>query len=48
MLEGSNVLFYPSLIILTGAVVLWAFQDEDPLALDRIRARPARVPPSKT
>lgn len=42
VLEGSNVLFYPSLIILAGAVVLWAFQEEDTLALDRLRA--GRVP----
>ena len=33
-LEGSNVLFYPSLIILAGAVVLWAFRDQDTIALD--------------
>ncbi|CAN5739942.1 MAG: DoxX family membrane protein [Gemmatimonadetes bacterium] len=35
MLEGSNVLFYPSLIIFAGSLVLWAFREEDTLALDR-------------
>jgi uncharacterized membrane protein YphA (DoxX/SURF4 family) len=39
VLEGSNVLFYPSLIIFAGSLVLWAFRDEDTLALDR---RPRR------
>ncbi len=34
-LEGSNVLFYPSLIIFAASLVLWAFRDEDTLALDR-------------
>lgn len=38
VLEGSNALFYPSLIIFAGGLVLWAFRDEDTLALDR-RAR---------
>ncbi len=32
-LEGSNVLFYPSLIIFAGSLVLWAFRDQDVLAL---------------
>lgn len=36
-LEGSNALFYPSLIIFAGSLVLWSFQDEDRLALDRRR-----------
>lgn len=48
VLEGSNVLFYPSLIILAGSVVLWAFQDEDALALDHVRTRSAAVPRSTT
>jgi uncharacterized membrane protein YphA (DoxX/SURF4 family) len=34
-LKGANVLFYPSLIIFAGSLVLWAFRDEDQLALDR-------------
>lgn len=34
VLEGSNVLFYPSLIIFAGSLVLWAFREEDVLALD--------------
>lgn len=33
-LDGSNVLFYPSLIILAAALVLQAFQDDDPYTLD--------------
>lgn len=33
-LEGANVLFYPSLIIFAGSLVLWAFRDEDRLVLD--------------
>jgi uncharacterized membrane protein YphA (DoxX/SURF4 family) len=37
-LDGANVLFYPSLIIFAGSLVLWAFRDEDRLALDRRRA----------
>lgn len=33
-LEGSNVLLYPSLIVLAAALVLQTFQEEDPLSLD--------------
>jgi uncharacterized membrane protein YphA (DoxX/SURF4 family) len=36
-LEGSSVLFYPSLIIFAGSWVLWAFRGEDRLALDHLR-----------
>ena len=39
VLEGSNALFYPSLIILAGSLVVWAFKREDTLALDRRRGR---------
>jgi uncharacterized membrane protein YphA (DoxX/SURF4 family) len=39
-LQGSNVLFYPSLIIFAASVVLWAFRDEDTLVLSR--GRPGR------
>ncbi|MGI9180347.1 MAG: DoxX family protein [Longimicrobiaceae bacterium] len=39
VLEGSNVLFYPSLIILAGSLVLWAFREEDTLSLDHRRGR---------
>lgn len=35
VLEGSNVLFYPSLIIFAGCLVLWAFRSDDRLALER-------------
>jgi putative oxidoreductase len=37
VLEGSNVLFYPSLITFAGALVLWAFRDEDRIAVDTRR-----------
>jgi uncharacterized membrane protein YphA (DoxX/SURF4 family) len=37
-LDGANVLFYPSLIIFAGSLVLWAFRHEDRLALDHRRA----------
>ncbi|HEY0151903.1 MAG TPA: hypothetical protein VGB92_07895 [Longimicrobium sp.] len=39
-LQGSNVLFYPSLIIFAASLVLWAFRDEDTLVLGR--GRPGR------
>jgi len=38
VLDGGNVLFYPSLIILAGAWVVWAFRAEDTLCLDARRA----------
>ncbi len=43
VLEGSNVLFYPSLIIFAGSLVLWAFREEDTLALDQRRGRRAML-----
>jgi putative oxidoreductase len=39
VLQGANVLFYPSVIIFAGAWVLWAFRDADALALDARRDR---------
>lgn len=33
--EGSNALFYPSLIIFAGSLLLIAYRDEDHLVLDR-------------
>ena len=33
-LEGSQVLFYPSLIVFAGTMVLWGTMDEDELTLD--------------
>ena len=33
-LDGSNVLFYPSAIIVAGALLLWGTIDEDEMALD--------------
>jgi len=38
VLDGGNVLFYPSLIILAGALVVWAFRAEDAFCLDARRA----------
>jgi len=35
VLEGTNVLFFPSLITFAATVLLWAFQEEDGIALDR-------------
>ena len=35
--EGTNVLFYPSLIVLAAALVLQAFQDDDSLSFDNRR-----------
>lgn len=33
--EGSNALFYPSLIIFAGSLLLMAFRDEDKWVLDK-------------
>jgi uncharacterized membrane protein YphA (DoxX/SURF4 family) len=41
--EDSNVLFYPSLIIFAGALVVWGFKEEDTMALDG-RGRAPSVP----
>ena len=34
--QGSNALFYPSLIIFAGSLLLIAYRDEDRLVLDRV------------
>lgn len=34
-LEGTNALFHPSLIIFAASLVLWAFREDDTLAVDR-------------
>lgn len=34
VLDGAQVLFYPSIIIFAGAMVLWGTMDEDELTLD--------------
>lgn len=39
-LEGSNVLFYPSAVVFAAVLVLWAWRDEDLLAVGPRRARP--------
>ncbi len=35
VLDGTNVLFFPSLIVAAGCLVLIAFQDEEVFVLDR-------------
>jgi uncharacterized membrane protein YphA (DoxX/SURF4 family) len=40
-LEGTNVLFYPSIIILAAALVLWGMLDQDVHSLDVRRANRA-------
>jgi len=35
VLEGTNVLFFPSLIIFAASLLLWAYRDEDLTVLDR-------------
>lgn len=37
LFEGSNPLFYPSLIIFTGSLLLIAYRDEDRIVLDKKR-----------
>jgi putative oxidoreductase len=39
VLEGTNALFFPSLIVFAAALVLLAFRAEDLLSLDARRAR---------
>lgn len=43
VLEGTNALFFPSLTVFAGALVLLAARDDDVLSLDARRAR-RRVP----
>jgi putative oxidoreductase len=38
--DGTNILFYPSLIIFAGSLVILAFREMDRLALDATRRRP--------
>ncbi|MDX1395662.1 MAG: DoxX family membrane protein [Gemmatimonadota bacterium] len=38
VLEGTQVLFYPSSIIFAAALVLWAFVDEDVMCVDAKRS----------
>jgi len=37
VIEGTNVLFYPSLIVFAASLVLWGFMDEDRMSLDARR-----------
>ncbi len=46
VLEGTNALFFPSLIVAAGCLVLIAFQDQERLVLDRKRAAPEARPSS--
>lgn len=39
VLEGGNLIFYPSLIICAGVLVLMAFQDQDTLRLGATKTR---------
>jgi putative oxidoreductase len=39
VLEGTQVLFYPSAIVLGAALLLWAFIDEDAMTMDAKRSR---------
>ncbi len=49
VLEGTNVLFFPSLIILAASLLLWAYRDEDATALDRrVGRRTDAEPPFAT
>lgn len=41
-LEGTNALFFPSLIVFAGVLVLLAFADEDVLVLRTTARRPGR------
>ena len=36
-MDGTNVLFYPSLIVFAASLVLWGFVDEDRTTLDARR-----------
>ena len=46
VLEGTELLFYPSLIIFAATLVLWAFRDDDTICLDRrVRPQPERALP---
>lgn len=38
-LEGTNALFFPSLIVVAGWLVVMAFRDDEPWVLDRRRAK---------
>lgn len=42
-LEGTNPLFYPSLIVFAGALVLLGFMEEDTWSLDGRRAQASRL-----
>ncbi|MEO7501247.1 MAG: DoxX family membrane protein [Gemmatimonadaceae bacterium] len=39
VIAGGNVLFYPSIIIFAGVLVLWSFRPEDRLSIDARRGQ---------
>jgi len=44
VLEGTNALFFPSLIVAAGCLVLISFRDQESLVLDRKREAPQPQP----
>lgn len=47
VLEGTNVLFFPSVIVVAGCLVLIAFRDQESLALDLRRRGSAPTTPAE-
>lgn len=43
-MEGGNPVFFASLPLFAGSLLLWAFRDDDLLSLDARRARYGRAP----
>jgi len=39
VIDGTNVLFYPSLIVFAASLVLWGFMNEDRMCMDAKRGR---------
>jgi len=39
VLEGTNVLFFPSLTVMAASLLVWAFMDEDTISLDHRRGQ---------
>lgn len=37
--DNVQILFFPSLIVFFGTLVMWAFRDEDTLSIDAVRGR---------
>ncbi len=47
VIEGGNPVFFASLIVFAGSLVLWAFRDDDLLSLDARRSAYGRAPAAK-